>query len=375
MQDAASDMGPPALPSRASLSQEKGTVGPSYSPSSSMPRIAPSYLGNNGTGSVYSGLPPPSPHLDDATEHAAAGPSRAGTSTSQSRIQPSYGIETQEEDGVEGADGVDSPMASDAAPKPKKRKSNASLKEGAKAGASKAGAGGKGAGAGGKKAAIAHQDIYAVDDEQLGTTVLPIARVQRIIKADPEMENTSKEAVFMIAAATELFIKHLSDAAYTQARLEKRKVLHYRDVQRAVARDQTLDFLRDIVPASMSLSSALAMRQGKLEEALKIDAGLIDPEEGSAGPRMNGDGELEDDAVESEGAEEDEGEEEEDPAEDDAAAGKGAGKPKMVKRNWRKLAAEEDGSEEDSAEDAGTEQAAANGRGASNDDDAEMQDD
>ncbi|KDN49230.1 histone-fold-containing protein, partial [Tilletiaria anomala UBC 951] len=109
-----------------------------------------------------------------------------------------------------------------------------------------------------------------------GTTALPIARVARIIKADQEIDTTSKESVFLIAAATEIFIKHLSDQAYANARLEKRKVVHYKDLQRAIQRDWTLDFLKEIVPMSMPLSAALAKRQFKLEDNLKNDAGVMD---------------------------------------------------------------------------------------------------
>lgn len=39
-------------------------------------------------------------------------------------------------------------------------------------------------------------------DRVPGTTLLPLARVQKIIKADKEMATTTKEAVFLIAVAT-----------------------------------------------------------------------------------------------------------------------------------------------------------------------------
>ena len=164
-----------------------------------------------------------------------------------------------------------------------------------------------------KKVASAGSDVFAYDKETLGTTALPIARVQRIIKADQEMENTSKEAVFLIAAAAELFIKHLSDLSYTQAKLDKnRKVVHYRDVQRAVQKDWTLEFLQELVPPSMPLSAALAKRQTKLEENLKIEAGVMDGED-----------------IREEG---EEGGDDEDADEGDAKDG---GKPKKVKHSGK----------------------------------------
>jgi hypothetical protein len=39
-------------------------------------------------------------------------------------------------------------------------------------------------------------------EKQLGTTIFPIARVKRIIKADKELDNLSSEAVFIIAVTT-----------------------------------------------------------------------------------------------------------------------------------------------------------------------------
>ena len=65
---------------------------------------------------------------------------------------------------------------------------------------------------------------------QPGTSILPTARVQRIIKADRDVDICSREATFLISAATELFVKRFTDDAYTNSRLDKRKVINYKDI-------------------------------------------------------------------------------------------------------------------------------------------------
>lgn len=82
---------------------------------------------------------------------------------------------------------------------------------------------------------------------ELGESILPMARVQKIMKADKDLPNVTKEAVHTISVATvrttlytisnlilpiaqEEFIKRLSAAAYTQASRERRTMIQYKDV-------------------------------------------------------------------------------------------------------------------------------------------------
>ncbi|PWN50223.1 histone-fold-containing protein [Violaceomyces palustris] len=105
---------------------------------------------------------------------------------------------------------------------------------------------------------------------QRGTASLPMARVQRIIKADREVDICSREATFLITIATEMFIKKFADEAYTNARLDKRKIVQYKDISKAVIQNEYLEFLKEIVPPSMPLSQALAHRQAKFDQAERI---------------------------------------------------------------------------------------------------------
>ncbi|KAI9633785.1 histone-fold-containing protein [Dioszegia hungarica] len=100
-------------------------------------------------------------------------------------------------------------------------------------------------------------------EKQPGTTLFPIARVKKIIKADKDVDTMSAEATFLIAAATEYFIKHFMEEGYTKARLDKRKIVNYRDMASVVARSDEFSFLQDVIPMPMQISEALEKRKQK----------------------------------------------------------------------------------------------------------------
>ncbi|KAL7424417.1 hypothetical protein Q5752_000099 [Cryptotrichosporon argae] len=97
-----------------------------------------------------------------------------------------------------------------------------------------------------------------------GTTLFPLSRIKRIIKADKELDMMTGEATFLVAVATEHFIKHFMEEGYTKARLEKRRIVNYKDMAAVVSRSAEFDFLRDIVPSPIPMSEALALRRQKL---------------------------------------------------------------------------------------------------------------
>ncbi|KAK8853403.1 hypothetical protein IAR55_004109 [Kwoniella newhampshirensis] len=101
-------------------------------------------------------------------------------------------------------------------------------------------------------------------EKQPGTTIFPLSRIKKIVKADKDLDTMSSEAVFMVAVATEYFIKHFMEEGYTKARLEKRKIVNYKDLAAVVARSEEFDFLKDVIPAPMLLSEALELRKQKL---------------------------------------------------------------------------------------------------------------
>ncbi len=81
-------------------------------------------------------------------------------------------------------------------------------------------------------------------------TLHSVARVQKIIQADPDRLTTSKNAAFAIALATEMFIQHLATTTHNVVKAERkpRRNIQYRDVSSAVAKTDNLEFLVDVVP-------------------------------------------------------------------------------------------------------------------------------
>ena len=77
-----------------------------------------------------------------------------------------------------------------------------------------------------------------------------VARVQKIINADPERLTVTKNASFAIALATEMMIQHLAVTTHNVDKAERkpRRNIQYRDVSGAVSKTDNLEFLVDVVP-------------------------------------------------------------------------------------------------------------------------------
>jgi len=81
---------------------------------------------------------------------------------------------------------------------------------------------------------------------------LPLARIKRIIKTDPDVKLISNDAALLITRATELFIEFLTKQAYENTQAENRKVLHYKDLAKCVATVEVLDFVGDVIPSTQN---------------------------------------------------------------------------------------------------------------------------
>uniref|UniRef100_A0A8D0KL70 DNA polymerase epsilon subunit 4 n=1 Tax=Salvator merianae TaxID=96440 RepID=A0A8D0KL70_SALMN len=74
-------------------------------------------------------------------------------------------------------------------------------------------------------------------------TRLPLARVKSLVKADPDVNLASQEAVFILARATELFVEMIAKDAYTFAQQGKRKTLQRKDLDNAIEAADEFAFL------------------------------------------------------------------------------------------------------------------------------------
>ncbi|KAJ4332040.1 hypothetical protein N0V95_009755 [Ascochyta clinopodiicola] len=111
----------------------------------------------------------------------------------------------------------------------------------------------------------------APSKEVTGHVSLPLARVQKIINADPERLTVTKNASFAIALATEMMIQHLATTTHHVVKTERkpRRNIQYRDVSSAVSRTDNLEFLVDVVPKTVQYGAWRKRKAAELEATAK----------------------------------------------------------------------------------------------------------
>ncbi|XP_010482362.1 PREDICTED: nuclear transcription factor Y subunit C-6-like [Camelina sativa] len=77
---------------------------------------------------------------------------------------------------------------------------------------------------------------------------LPLARIKKIMKADPDVHMVSADAPVLFAKACEMFIMDLTSRSWRHAEENKHHTLQKSDISAAVASTYTYDFLLDVVP-------------------------------------------------------------------------------------------------------------------------------
>ncbi|KAK3806743.1 MAG: CONSTANS interacting protein 2b [Benniella sp.] len=85
---------------------------------------------------------------------------------------------------------------------------------------------------------------------------LPLARIKKVMKSDPEVKMISAEAPILFSKACEIFICEITRRAWLHAEESKRRTLQKSDVASAVSRSDQFDFLIDIVPREESPKSS-----------------------------------------------------------------------------------------------------------------------
>ncbi|KAJ3499630.1 hypothetical protein NLG97_g170 [Lecanicillium saksenae] len=85
---------------------------------------------------------------------------------------------------------------------------------------------------------------------------LPLARIKKVMKADPEVKMISAEAPILFAKGCDVFITELTMRAWIHAEENKRRTLQRSDIASALAKSDMFDFLIDIVPREEAASHA-----------------------------------------------------------------------------------------------------------------------
>ncbi|SCV05180.1 LANO_0H01816g1_1 [Lachancea nothofagi CBS 11611] len=86
---------------------------------------------------------------------------------------------------------------------------------------------------------------------------LPLSKVKRIAKTDPDYTITSQSAIAAVAFATELFVQVLTEEGLARSQLEKssgsRLTLRYENLAAVVASSERFAFLSDVLPETHNL--------------------------------------------------------------------------------------------------------------------------
>jgi DNA polymerase epsilon subunit 4 len=132
-----------------------------------------------------------------------------------------------------------------------------------------------------------------------------VARVQKIIHADPERLNVTKNAAFAIALATEMFIQHLATTTHNVVKAERkpRRNIQYRDVSSAIAKTDNLEFAVDVVPKTMIWKEARKRKEEREEREKMAEEGKAKGKEVVNGSRNGNyaEGRAEENTVETNG--------------------------------------------------------------------------
>ncbi|CAG4977178.1 unnamed protein product [Parnassius apollo] len=79
---------------------------------------------------------------------------------------------------------------------------------------------------------------------------LPLSRVKTIMKSSPEVDAVGPEPLHLVTKVTELFVIDLAKRAYKNT---KGNMLEYKHIAEVVQEDDTLDFLREIMPRKITV--------------------------------------------------------------------------------------------------------------------------
>ena len=141
---------------------------------------------------------------------------------------------------------------------------------------------------------------------------LPMSRIKKIVKLDPEHISSTESANYVLGMATEMFVRQFAVDASEITRSKGRKKVMYADAQKAVSNVDIYAFMRDIVPKRAPIGELMSkglvkLRPGdqqRMEERIARD-GFANEEAEVEEVEVEAEDE-EEEVVEEEGVEEDE---------------------------------------------------------------------
>ncbi|TFK22894.1 histone-fold-containing protein [Coprinopsis marcescibilis] len=77
---------------------------------------------------------------------------------------------------------------------------------------------------------------------------LPLARIKKVMKSDPDVKMIAADAPILFCKACEIFISEITARAFIIADSNKRRTLSRSDIAKAISKSDQFDFLIDVVP-------------------------------------------------------------------------------------------------------------------------------
>ncbi|KAJ7166113.1 nuclear transcription factor Y [Mycena filopes] len=84
---------------------------------------------------------------------------------------------------------------------------------------------------------------------------LPLARIKKVMKSDPDVKMIAADAPILFCKACEIFIAEITARAFIIADSNKRRTLSRADIAKALTKSDQFDFLIDIVPREEPFAS------------------------------------------------------------------------------------------------------------------------
>ncbi|TCD66216.1 hypothetical protein EIP91_001663 [Steccherinum ochraceum] len=100
---------------------------------------------------------------------------------------------------------------------------------------------------------------------------LPLARIKKVMKSDPEVKMIAADAPILFCKACEIFIAEITARAFIIADSNKRRTLSRADIAKAVSKSDQFDFLIDILPREEPLGATGTGGKGKKAVGSKND--------------------------------------------------------------------------------------------------------
>ncbi|ORY91804.1 histone-fold-containing protein [Leucosporidium creatinivorum] len=110
-------------------------------------------------------------------------------------------------------------------------------------------------------------------EEDFKHQALPLARIKKVMKSDPEVRMISSEVTVLFEKACQIFIQELTARSHLVSLASRRRTLSRPDVAQAVSKSDMFDFLIDIIPRDDAGSTGGATASGSATPAAGAGGG------------------------------------------------------------------------------------------------------